>query len=166
MTNRKPSKQEHYDTLVESLEFFEAKIIEIEAECDALPALCELFDYQQLANKLQKLNYREELTPTELEVAEDLIKRANASPQLDKDELITLIKETFDKVTTSYLKQVSICDDLEEFHSKEKFNKEVKMRIDIGAVREIKDIQLQILKKRREMKKVLINQLNDEKYKD
>ena len=164
MKNNPPSKQDYYNTLSQSLEFYEGKTRESEAFFDALPPKCELFDQQQLAIRLKKYPYKKELTSDELIVAEDLIKQLEKYPLINKGELIKEIKSAFKQLKTFYLKQVGIIDDLQVFAEKEKLNKEVDIDLNIENLSPLKEVTLEILEKRGQLKDVLISNLVNKKY--
>ena len=163
MTNN-PSRQEHYDTLSQSLDFFYAKATELEVPFDQFRAKCELFDHQHLALRLKKFNYKEELTPQEILVAEELIKKAESAPLIDKDDLTKEIRDSYNQLKAIYLKEIGIIEELEKFSEKEKFNNEVNIDMNIEILTDLKEVTLELLEKRGQLKDNLLSNLTDEKY--
>ena len=164
MTNKSPSKQEYYYTLSQSLDFFHAKTMDLEAFFDTLNVKCEIFDYQQLAKRLKKFNYKEELSPEELQIAENLTKEAGKHSPINKDALIKEIRDSFKQLKALYLKQIGIMEDLEEFAKKEKFNNNVNIDMKIEHLTLLKKTTFEIIEKRAELKDILLSNLADEKY--
>ena len=152
------TKQEHYNTLIKTLDFLESKIRSFENECELLGSEADLFRIQKW-KKDSKGELDDEVRRRVDEIFKDL--DLEDLPLLDGDKLKTQINEAYSSLETFYTKQINTLNQLEKFHAEEKFNPEVELSLNEDFLPQFKDATIQIREKRRQYKDKLCEMIDD-----
>ena len=152
------SKQEQYNTLLETLNFLESKIQLHEEECEVLGSEVDLFRIRKRKESSEdEMSYDADFIVDEIF---DELKLDDLSP-IDGKKLKDLINEAYSCLETFYTKQIDTLNQLEKFHKEEKFNSEVELSLNEEFLPKFKDATIQIRAKRREYKDKLCEMVDD-----
>ena len=151
------SKQDQYNTLLETLDFLESKIQSHEEECELLASEVDLFRIQKRKETEGELEYD---VAKRVDEIFDELKLDDISP-IDGKKLKCEINKVYSSLETFYTKQIDTLNQLEKFHEEEKFNPEVELSLNEDFLPQFKDATIQIRVKRREYKDKLIEIISD-----
>ena len=153
------SKQEQYNTLLQTLDFLESKIQSHEEECELLASEVDLFRIQKWKEGSEdEMSY--DIAQRVDEIFDEL--ELHDISAIDGKKLKDLINEVYSRLETFYTKQIDTLNQLEKFHKKEKFNSEVELSLNENFLPQFKDATIQIRAKRREYKDKLIEMVERE----
>ena len=153
----KLSKQEEYNTLLQTLHFLESKIQSHEEECELLGSEVDLFRIQRWKDSGEELEY--DVAQRVDEIFDEL--ELHAVPPINGKKLKRLINEIYSSLETFYTKQIDTLNLLEKFHEEEKFNPEVELSLNENFLPQFKDATIQIRAKRREYKDKLCEMVDE-----
>tara|TARA_Y100000310_G_C20618190_1_gene781819 strand:+ start:518 stop:988 length:471 start_codon:yes stop_codon:yes gene_type:complete len=153
------TKQEEYDTLSESLDFFEMKVKMSEDEFDLLLRECQIYNYKILADKIDDLEGEGVLTEDDEEKAEKLKAYLKGVDIPNKEDLIVAVNITYRGLKGLYLKQLKTIAELKKFTEAEKFNSEVKITLHNEFLDPFQEVTEQIMDARRRMKNKMLEMI-------
>ena len=153
-----PTKQEQYNTLIDTFNFLEAKIRQFEDECELLGSEVDLFRIVKWKEALDNEPDYDLQTRAE-EILKDL--DLDNLPVSNEKELKAQINLVYSSLETFYTKQINTISQLSEFHEKEKFNTEVKLTLEEDFLPAFKNATIQIREKRREYRHKLCEMIDD-----
>ena len=156
------TKQEEFDTLAESLEFFEQKVMEQEAIFDSLVNECQIYNYKVLQDKVDEIEKDGGLSEEDMVNAEKLRDYLRSVNIPNKEYLIKEVNSTYKSLKALYFKQVSAIKDLKKFIHEEKDNPDVTITMHDEFLDPLLEITTEIMRGRTKMRKRMLRMVEDE----